>query len=241
MGTFVGVGRLCEWKRLKVYSHYAKLLRGSSFSFSFEYRRLIQGTLVRRQEYMPIEIIFLFCATFSFLSAFFPNWDIRWGVHRGSFNDKVPVSVQGRIAFGFLFAYFSGATILGDHGPFLWPFLMVVAVLLLIGMRFMYSQDRRSCPPPEVLTESFGRIISACFILVACVAWSLSLFYFIAFWINRGWFRLGRGTDGSIIRRADNPVGFWTGIAVALAISAIASGLGLYNLLRQTRRSRRPW
>jgi hypothetical protein len=80
---------------------------------------------------------------FSFVSAFFPSWDLTWGRTVSESGERIPISVQGRIAFGVYFGYVAAAILLGGLWPSLWYLLIAIAGALLGGMYYMYLKDRR--------------------------------------------------------------------------------------------------
>jgi hypothetical protein len=97
-----------------------------------------------------IGVMFIFwtIAAFCFVSAFFPQWNLRWGGPGGRpFHEKAPVSVQGRVGFGVVFAYFGLAELIGeyfgDYRQLLGPLLMTVGALLLAGLFVIALRDRR--------------------------------------------------------------------------------------------------
>jgi hypothetical protein len=101
---------------------------------------------------MWVALMFLGFAICALVSACFPKWDVRWGGRGGrNFHKQVPVSVEGRVAFGILLAWFSGAGFIASHRPSTGPWVLAIGVFVLIGvfgligMYFVYARDRRRC------------------------------------------------------------------------------------------------
>jgi hypothetical protein len=89
--------------------------------------------------------VFITIAIACFLSAIFPKWDLRWGRHSGGgkFEDRIPVSVRGRVAFGMLFVYFCAVGLIGDVRPSWGSWLGVSVFLPLLGVFLIAWQDER--------------------------------------------------------------------------------------------------
>jgi hypothetical protein len=85
-----------------------------------------------------------FIAAFLFVAAYHPEWDLWWGSH-GRFRrrKRVPISFEGRIAFGFYVGYFGVAIIVGYYVPSIFMLLLAVMVLAIFGMIIIYKRDKR--------------------------------------------------------------------------------------------------
>jgi hypothetical protein len=73
----------------------------------------------------------------AFISALFPKWDIRWKGQK-----KVPMSVRGRISFGFYAAYLEFCMVAGTRWPKYWNALIVSGLLAIFLMSLAYRRDR---------------------------------------------------------------------------------------------------
>jgi hypothetical protein len=93
---------------------------------------------------MWLAIFALIAGLVSFIAAFFPRWDLRWGGHTGpAFAKRVPISVEGRVAFGIYFAYFGFTIIMSGYKPSLWYPMLAILIVLMIGLYIIYRRDRR--------------------------------------------------------------------------------------------------
>ena len=80
----------------------------------------------------------------SFVTAFFPNWNVRWGGRQS--RRVIPMSVRGRIAFGIMPA---GAAILLSVAPahpskLFASIGMGIFALIMIGVGIMHRRDKRA-------------------------------------------------------------------------------------------------
>jgi hypothetical protein len=99
-------------------------------------------------------VISLICAVLSFVSAFFPHWPVRWGSGRSG-RKGTPMSIGGRIATGFLFAYTCGMALIRKSN------FLTVTIYLLIFLwgTLVYLRDRRNHNNATRLDEEKGTAV----------------------------------------------------------------------------------
>jgi hypothetical protein len=78
-----------------------------------------------------------------FLAACFPRWRLWWGRTESRPGDRVPVSTQGRVAFGFFFTYIAAVALFRTALRSFWYLVIIVALMQIAGLCAIYVRDRR--------------------------------------------------------------------------------------------------
>jgi hypothetical protein len=176
-------------------------------------------------------IVALIVGGYCFTSAFFPEWDLRWGERSGRpFNQRAPVSRAGRFGFGILGTCFGGMLLIGDHSHIASGVLGAIFVITLIAMTFIARRDIRSYPRPELVATRSEKVWVAV-LLFFVLAWILLILHFVHLYIVRGSYT----ANGLMIRQSDHPLGFWAGIAFVLAFFGCIAGAAVFLALKYLR------
>ena len=173
-------------------------------------------------------IVVLIIGGYCFTSAFFPEWDLRWGGHSGRpFNERVPVSPAARSGFGILATCFGGLLLIGDYCHTASGILAAIFVITLIVMSFIVRRDRRSYPKPELVATGSQKVVAVA-LLFFLLAWILLILHYIHLYVVRGSYT----ANGLMIRQSDHPLGFWAGIAFVLAFFACVASAAVLSALK---------
>jgi hypothetical protein len=88
----------------------------------------------------PVVGVFAFISAAMLMSAFFPNWNAKWGGRHS--RSTVPMSVLGRIVFGSMAA--CGAIVAAFNSTLAWEVGFPVYVILLIATGCVAARDSRN-------------------------------------------------------------------------------------------------